>query len=73
MDGDVIGTPAYMSPEQSRGDIGAMGPASDVYSLGAILYHLITGRPPFKAKSTLETLLEVIRDVPPPPRSISRR
>ncbi|MCP3918819.1 MAG: protein kinase [bacterium] len=47
MDGDVVGTPAFMSPEQARGDIAAMGPASDVYSLGAILYDLLAGHMPY--------------------------
>ena len=47
MDGDVVGTPSYMSPEQARGDLEAMGPASDVYSIGCILYHLIAGHMPY--------------------------
>jgi WD40 repeat protein/serine/threonine protein kinase len=47
MDGDVVGTPAYMSPEQARGDLDAMGPASDVYAMGAILYQLLAGHMPY--------------------------
>jgi len=47
MDGDIVGTPAYMSPEQACGRLDAMGPASDVYALGAMLYHLLAGRMPY--------------------------
>ncbi len=47
MDGDIVGTPAYMSPEQARGDLEVLGPATDVYSIGAILYHLLTGHSPY--------------------------
>lgn len=54
--GAILGTPAYMAPEQASGDPGRAGPASDIYSLGAILYDIIAGRPPFNAATVLETL-----------------
>ena len=52
MDGDIVGTPSYMSPEQARGDLDAMGPASDVYSIGCILYHLLVGHMPYVPKDS---------------------
>jgi serine/threonine-protein kinase len=64
--GAILGTPSYMAPEQAEGKKNAIGPASDVYALGSILYHMLTGRPPFKADSPLETLKRVVTEEPEP-------
>ncbi|MGI9519937.1 MAG: protein kinase domain-containing protein, partial [Pirellulaceae bacterium] len=71
--GSVIGTPAYMAPEQAAGARGQVGPTSDVYSLGAILYHMMTGRPPFQAASPVDTVLMLLEQDPITPRVINRQ
>lgn len=69
--GQILGTPGFMPPEQASGKTGVIGPRADVYSLGAILYATLTGRPPFQAASVVETLQQVVNREPVSPRLLN--
>jgi serine/threonine protein kinase/WD40 repeat protein len=69
--GDIMGTPSYMAPEQASGNSKELGPACDIYALGAVLYECLTGRPPFRAATPLDTVLQVVNEEPVPPRQLN--
>ena len=69
--GEALGTPSYMPPEQARGELRHIGAPSDVYGLGAVLYALVTGRPPFQSADMFQTMRQVCEEEPLPPRQLN--
>lgn len=69
--GAILGTPSYLAPEQAAGNRGMIGPATDVYGLGAVLYQMLTARPPFQASTPLDTVMLVLEQDPVPPRLLN--
>ncbi|MBI2897541.1 MAG: serine/threonine protein kinase [Deltaproteobacteria bacterium] len=73
LEGAILGTPGYMAPEQAAGDNHRIGPRTDVYALGAILYFLLAGRPPHAGRTPLEVVHSVLKEPPPPLRRLDPR
>jgi serine/threonine protein kinase len=71
--GTVLGTPAYMAPEQARGDHDRVGPEADVHALGAVFFEMLAGRPPFQAPTIMDTLIQVMEQEAPRLRSLNHR
>jgi serine/threonine protein kinase len=69
--GSILGTPAYMAPEQARGQTSEVGPAVDIWALGVLLYECLTGRPPFQGATPSDIILRVLSDEPAPPRKLN--
>jgi serine/threonine protein kinase len=73
MKGMLVGTPIYMSPEQANGEVAAIGPRSDIYSLGVTLYEMCSGEAPFESDNVYDIIARILTDEPPSPRDVTRR